>query len=50
MGFVEISEGYSGCTLSTPVVDLTGSVVGLTSVVPLDPECPYYNYIPAIVP
>ena len=50
LGFVEISEGYSGCSLSTSVVDLTGSVVDLTSVVPLDPEGLYYNHMPAIVP
>ena len=50
MGFVEIIEGYSGCSLSTSVVDLTGSVVDLTSVVPLDPEGLYYNHMLAIVP
>ena len=45
-----MSEGYSGCKLSTSVVDLTDSVVDLTSVAPLDLGCPYYDHTLTIVP
>ena len=47
---LEVSVDYSGCKLSTSVVDLTCYVVDLTSVAPLDLGCPYYDHTLTIVP